>query len=113
MVRLYVPNAGDIIWMNFSPHAGREQGGHRPALVLSPASYNAKTGLGVFCPISSKTSIYPFEVALPKNAKVQGSILSDHVRNLDWRARGATPGGTVSPEVLQQVRENITTLLQL
>ena len=109
----YVPDAADIVWMNFSPQTGREQAGHRPALVLSPASYNAKSGLAVVCPISTQRKGYPFEVPLPANGKVQGVVLSDQVRNLDWRTRSATHAGKASATVIQQVRENVAELLEM
>ena len=85
----YVPDTGDIVWLAFSPQAGHEQAGHRPALVLSPRGYNEKTGLAVFCPITSRVKGYPFEVALPDSSAVTGVVLSDQIRNLDWQARRA------------------------
>jgi len=85
----YVPDTGHIVWLNFSPRAGHEQAGHRPALVLSPRSYNEVTSLAVFCPITSAVKGYPFEVLLPPSCSVSGVVLADQVRSLDWRARGA------------------------
>ena len=85
----YVPDRGDIVWLSFQPQAGREQAGRRPALILSPASYNGKVGLALACPITSRVKGYPFEVRLPKGLAVSGVVLSDHVTSLDWRAREA------------------------
>lgn len=84
----YVPDRGDVIWLNFTPQAGHEQRGTRPALVISPKSYNKKTGLAVCCPITSNIKGYPFEV-LVSGKKIQGAILLDHLKNLDWKAREA------------------------
>ena len=85
----YVPARGDIVWISLSPQAGHEQAGRRPALVLSPASYNGKVGLAICCPITSKKKGYPFEVAIPEGLKAKGVILSDQVKSLDWRVRKA------------------------
>lgn len=85
----YYPDRGDIIWIDFNPQSGHEQAGHRPALVLSPLEYNRKTGLVLLCPITSQQKNYPFEVALPKACGVEGVVLSDQVKSLDWKARAA------------------------
>ena len=85
----FVPARGDIVWLSFAPQAGHEQAGRRPALVLSPAAYNAKVGLGLFCPITSTAKGYPFEVPLPEGLRVEGVVLSDQIKSLDWRARDA------------------------
>ena len=90
MPRTYCPKRGDIVWLAFDPQAGSEQAGRRPALVLSPESYNRKVGLALFCPITTKVKGYPFEVTLSDNIKVSGVILSDQIRNLDWKARKAS-----------------------
>jgi len=79
----YLPEAGDLVWLDFTPQAGREHAGRRPALVLSPRAYNAKTSLAIVCPITSQVKGYPFEVALPSGGRIGGVILSDHVKNLD------------------------------
>jgi len=86
---VHCPRQGDIVWLSFEPQAGHEQAGHRPALALSPESYNRKTGLALFCPLTSQVKGYPFEVPLPIDLKVTGVVLSDQVKSLDWRARGA------------------------
>ena len=98
----FVPDAGDVVWMEFDPQAGHEQGGHRLAVVLSPAIYNGKTGLMVCCPLISRIKGYPFEVLL---ASQSGSaVLADQDKNLDWRARRATRKGRVTDAELWQVR---------
>src|SRR5580692_1036593 len=85
----YVPDAGDLIWLSFSPQAGREQAGRRPALVLSPRGYNERAGLCAVCPVTSRAKGYPFEVALPDGLAVAGVVLSDHVKSADWQVRDA------------------------
>ena len=89
MARRYVPSRGDIVWLSFSPQAGHEQAGRRPALVVSPSSYNGKVGLALLCPITNQVKGYPFEVSLPVGLAVSGVVLSDQVKRLDWRARKA------------------------
>ncbi|MGH8588873.1 MAG: endoribonuclease MazF [Gammaproteobacteria bacterium] len=111
MVKRDVPERGDVVWLNFTPQAGHEQAGHRPALVLSPASYNRKTGLMLCCPITSQVKGYPFEVAVEGNASVSGVILADQVKSLDWRARQAKRKGRVSPEVTERTLTRVRALL--
>lgn len=82
----YIPELGDIVWLNFNPASGHEQQGKRPAIVISPKKYNEKTGLGLFCPITSKVKDYPFEVKIKKN-KINGVVLSDQIKSLDWKTR--------------------------
>ena len=77
------------MWLRLDPSEGHEQAGRRPALVLSPASYNGRVGLAILCPITSRVKGYPFEVALPAEGAVSGVVLSDQVKSLDWRTRGA------------------------
>ena len=103
----YIPQRGDIVWITLNPQAGHEQSGHRPAVVLSPGSYNSKTGLALFCPVTSQVKGYPFEVLLPEGLPVEGAILSDQVKSLDWRVRNAErlcslPASTIS-EVMQKL----------
>lgn len=83
----YVPKAGDLVWLSFNPQAGHEQAGTRPALCLSPANYNAATGLGLFCPVTSKTKGYPFEVEILEGLPISGVVLADQLKNLDWTVR--------------------------
>ena len=109
MPRGFVPEAGEIVWLDFDPRAGHEQGGHRPALVLSPAAYNGRTGMMVGCPMTTKSKGYPFEVALA--GAQHGVILADQVKNLDWRARKARRKGTVSEVELAEVRAKLRTLI--
>lgn len=83
------PDRGDIVWVDFDPHAGHEQAGRRPALIVSPISYNRKVGLVLLCPITNQRKGYPFEVPLPEGLKVAGVVLADQLKSLDWRARRA------------------------
>jgi mRNA interferase MazF len=86
-VSTYIPRRGDAIWLDFNPQPGREQAGRRPAFVVSPASYNGKVGLALVCPITSRVKGYPFEVGIPEGLAVGGVVLSDQLKNLDWRKR--------------------------
>jgi mRNA interferase MazF len=89
MPRPTPPERGDVVWLSLSPRAGHEQAGRRPALVVSPLAYNAKVGLALACPITSRVKGYPFEVALPAGLPVGGVVLADQVRGVDWRVRRA------------------------
>jgi len=82
----YIPERGDIIWLNFNPGSGHEQKGKRPAIVISPKEYNEKVGLGLFCPITSKIKNYPFEIRIEKD-KIDGVVLADQIKSLDWKSR--------------------------
>ncbi len=108
----YVPDVGDVTWLEFDPQAGHEQAGHRPALVVSPASYNQKSGLMVCCPLSTKIKGHPFEV-LCRLDGVDCAVLSDQVKSLDWKVRGAKRKASVPPDVLVHVRAKIKALLQI
>ena len=108
----YVPDTGDIVWLAFSPQAGHEQAGHRPALVLSPRSYNEKSSLALLCPITSRVKGYPFEVLLPAEGSITGVVLSDQIRSLDWRARHARFATQVPSHVVSEVREKLAVLLR-
>ncbi|MCL8267634.1 endoribonuclease MazF [Leptospira weilii] len=108
--RKYTPEKGDIVWLNFTPQAGHEQKGRRPALVLSPKEYNSKTGLAIFCPITSKIKGYPFEVTI-KLKKIDGVILSDQVKNLDWTIREAEFIESINKVSLKEVLDNIKLLV--
>lgn len=107
----YVPERGDAVWLDFNPQKGHEQAGRRPALVLSPSSYNRKVGLALFCPITNQAKGYPFEVAIPSGHPVTGVVLSDHVKSLDWRARRASLIGRLPPELTKGVIERLRPLL--
>jgi mRNA interferase MazF len=114
MVRAaYVPDAGHLVKLNFDPQAGHEQAGWRPAIVLSPASYNRKSGLAVVAPITNQGKGYPFEVALPKGLKITGFVLADALHNVDWQARKARFEDKAPAGVLYAVRERIALLLGL
>jgi len=108
-----VPESGDLVWLSFDPQAGREQAGRRPALILSPASYNGRTGLALACPITSQVKGYPFEVALPSGLAVSGVVLADHIRSLDWRVRRAVLAGVAPSDVLDEVIARLEPLLGL
>ena len=109
MVRRYVPEAGDIVWLDFDPQAGHEQAGHRPAVVVSPSAYNGKIGLMLCCPMTTQIKGYPFEVVI--SSKRASVVLTDQVKSLDWIARKATRKGAVSLAELSEIRSKITTLV--
>ncbi len=109
MAKRLVPDAGDVVWLQFNPQAGHEQAGHRPALVLSPAAYNDKTGLMLCCPLISQSKGYPFEVEI--SGKRPGVALADQIKSLDWRARKAEPKGKASAAELAEARAKIKILL--
>jgi mRNA interferase MazF len=108
--RRYVPDAGEVVWLQFDPQAGHEQAGHRPALVISPASYNRKSGLLVCCPMTSQIKGHPFEV-LTEIDGVQSAILSDQVKSLDWQARRVKKKAVVAAAAMVEVRARIKALL--
>jgi mRNA interferase MazF len=112
-VAAYVPDSGDIMKIDLDPRTGHEQGGWRPALVLSPKIYNAKTGLVVVVPITNRAKGYPFEVQLPASMKTTGVVLADAIKNVDWRARNAKYTETATVEVMKAVRERLLALLGL
>lgn len=107
----YVPARGDLVWLQFTPQAGHEQAGHRPALVISPTSYNRRVGLAICCPVTSQVKGYPFEVLLPSGLDVEGAILSDQIKSLDWRARRARRIGRVPGDVLEETVAKILALV--
>ena len=107
----YVPNRGDAVWISFNPQAGHEQAGRRPAIVLSPAAYNRKVGLAIFCPITNQIKGYPFEVELPHGLPVTGVVLSDHLKSQDWHARRAEFIAHLDEATLAAVLRRARTLL--
>ena len=107
----YVPTRGELIWLQFNPQAGHEQAGRRPAVVISPSSYNRRVGLALCCPVTSQVKGYPFEVRLPQGLGVEGAILSDQVKSLDWRARKARRIGLLPSDVLQETVGKILALV--
>ncbi len=109
MARPYVPDAGEIVWISFDPQAGHEQAGHRPAVVLSPAAYNAMTSLMVCCPMTTQIKNYPFEVVVAGASL--SAVLADQVKSLDWRKRRARRKGMISAAELADVRAKIRALI--
>ncbi|MCL2678729.1 MAG: endoribonuclease MazF [Dehalococcoidia bacterium] len=109
--RPYVPERGDAVWIDMDPQAGHEQSGRRPAVVLSPASYNEKTGLALLCPITNQRKGYPFEVRLPEGIAVSGAVLSDQVKCLDWRARKAELISTIPNAAVEEILAKLSALL--
>jgi mRNA interferase MazF len=107
----FVPDRGDVVWLEFNPQAGSEQAGRRPALVISPKSYNRKAGLAIACPITSRVKGYPFEVELPQGLEARGAILCDQLKSLDWRARRAERLGVVPDPVMEEVTARIIVLV--
>ncbi len=107
----YIPNRGDIVYLDFDPTKGHEQRGHRPAFVLSPFSYNAKSSLALFMPITKQQKGYPFEVLLPPELQIQGVILVDQIKCLDWKARGVQFVESLPESVVEEVQAKIETLL--
>ena len=112
MPRTYIPERGDLVWLHFNPQSGHEQAGRRPAIVISPKSYNRKVGLALFCPITSRVKGYPFEVELPEGLKVSGAILADQIKSLDWRARKAERIASASPDIVDQTTARILLLVE-
>ena len=109
--RPYVPDRGDIVWLQFNPQAGHEQAGHRPALVLSPASYNRRSGLMLCCPMTGQRKGYPFEVVIEMDTDRESVVLADQVKSLDWKVRKAVKKGTVSIDVIAETLSKLQTLL--
>jgi mRNA interferase MazF len=105
------PDRGDVVWITLDPQVGHEQRGRRPALVLSPRAYNARVGLGLFCPITSQVKGYPFEVRIPPGLAVTGVVLADQVKSFDWRARHADFVTSVPEAVATEVLGRLQTLL--
>ena len=109
MVSRYVPDAGDLIWVDFDPVAGHEQGGHRPAVVLSPFAYNNKVGLTLCVPCTTQVKGYPFEVELVGSR--EGVALADQITSIDWRARKVVKKGTISAAELSDIRAKAKALI--
>lgn len=108
----YVPNAGDIVWLDFDPQVGREQRGHRPAFVISSADYNRATGLMICCPMTTKVKGYPFEVEVVE-AKQTSVILVDQLKSLDWQSRGIKFKSRTTGDALEQAQLKLKALLQI
>ena len=107
----YVPERGDVVWLDFDPQRGREQAGRRPALALSPSLYNRRSGLALFCPLTSRVKGYPFEVFVPEGGKVSGVVLVDHIKSLDWRSRRIEFIAILPLEVVEEVLGRLEPLL--
>ena len=110
MVTRYVPRAGDIVWINFDPRVGREQGKRRPALVLTDESYNRASGLAIVCAVTSRRKSYPFELPAVID-KIEGAVLVDHIKSFDWAARKVTFHSKGDPQLLVRVRAYLEVLL--
>ena len=107
----YVPSRGDIVWLSFNPQSGYEQSGHRPAIVISPKEYNGKVGLALFCPITSKIKNYPFEVKIIIRDIINGVILADQLKSLDWEKRGAKFIAKAPKKVVDDTTEKLSLLI--
>lgn len=107
----FIPERGDLIWLDFDPQAGHEQRGRRPALVVSPRKYNAASGLALCCPITGQAKGYPFEVGLPTKGAITGVVLSDQLKSIDWRARRAERAGRAPVDLLEAVVERLRVLI--
>ena len=107
----FIPERGDVVWINLDPQAGHEQAGVRPVLVLSPAPYNGRVGLMLCCPITTQSKGYPFEVLIKNNLKVSGIILADQVKSLDWKARGAKKKGRISEDELSETLNKLKAVI--
>ena len=108
----YIPARGDVVWLQFTPQLGHEQSGRRPAVIVSPRTYNQKVGLCLCCPVTSQTKGYPFEVSLPNAAGVTGVVLCDQLKSLDWKARQVELIGTLSGREVKEIQGKILTLIQ-
>ena len=113
MARSYLPNRGDVGWISLNPQAGHEQAGRRPAVVVSPLAYNRKVGLALLCPVTSQIKGYPFEVIIPQGLKLNGAVLSDQVKSLDWRARRAELICRLPKDTIDEVVQKLSTLISL
>lgn len=107
----YVPERGDLVWLEFDPQAGSEQRGRRPALVVSPRAYNGKVGLALFCPLTTRVKGYPFEVPVPPGGDAEGVVLSDQIKSLDWRARKAERFDQLPRQAMGEVLARIEALV--
>lgn len=106
----YVPNRGDIVWIDFDPQLGHEQAGRRPALTISPKIYNKKSGLALMCPITSKIKDYPFEVMVRHN-KIRGAVLADQIQSLDWQERNAKFIAKINATLMDSVQQKLLLLI--
>lgn len=107
------PDRGDVVWVDFDPQVGRQQSGRRPAVVLTPESYNDRVGLAVLCPVTNQVKGYPFEVAIPDGMEITGVILSDHIKSLDWRRRNSRVVSRLPSATIAAVLANVRALLSI
>ena len=110
VTKKYIPERGDVVWLNFDPQSGHEQKGKRPAIVISPKEYNEKVGLGLFCPITSKIKNYPFEVNI-ETKKINGVVLSDQIKSFDWKTREIEFIGKATLEKIKEIVSKIGVLI--
>ncbi len=110
MASRYVPDRGDIVWLEFNLQVGHEQAGHRPAVVLSPRSYNKASGLALMCPLTTQIKGYPFEVPISSGAR-PSVVLADQIKSLDWSGRKATRKGQVSDDELAEIQAKSKALI--
>ena len=108
----YAPARGDIVWLQFTPQAGHQQSGRRPAVIVSPKEYNVKVGLCLCCPITSRVKGYPFELALPPDTGISGAVLCDQVKSLDWKARNARLAASLPVSLVREIQARIMALIQ-
>lgn len=111
--KAHIPARGDVVWITLNPQAGHEQAGRRPAVVLSPAAYNGKVGLAILCHITTQRKGYPFEVLIPEGLPLNGAILADQVKSLDWRAREAELICTLPTQTMHEVLQKVGVLLTI
>ena len=109
----YLPRRGDTMWIDLNPRVGREQSGHRPALVLTSAAFNQRMKLAICCPITSRAQRTEFEVTLPDGLGVTGVVLAYHVRSVDWRARGTRFLARVPDEIVEEVLLMLDSILDI
>ena len=108
----YVPRRGDIVWIDLIPQAGHEQSGRRPAVILSPETYNGKVGLALFCPLTSQVKGYPWEVRIPEGLSVSGVVLADQVKNLDWRSHRAEFLCALPESAVAEILDKVGTIVR-
>lgn len=106
-----IPDRGDFVYLDFDPQAGHEQAGNRPGIVLSPKAFNETTGFAVICPITNTKRGWGFEVEIPENQVFKGVILTDQMKNLDWRVRKLSVRGKAPIEVVEECIAKIQTFL--
>ena len=108
----YIPDRGDAVWIDMNPQAGHEQAGRRPAIVLSPVSYNSKVGLVLFCPVTNQIKGYPFEVNIPPGLKITGAALSDQIKSLDWKISNTEFYDKIPDTMISEILKKLGVLLR-